>query len=751
MGGMCVGSLCASRFVSTERRPLRVLACLEIGIGVCGLLILAAMPVVNDVYAALASPAASGTVGLVLRALVATVCLLPPTIMMGATLPVIARRMQTTPSGVARMGFCYAANVLGAVAGSLAAGFYLLRFHDVAVATWTAVAINAGVAFGALALASSSAAERPVDRLHVRAAAWPVYVTTALSGLTALSAEVIWTRYLALLLGATVYTFALVLALFLLGLALGSGAGSVAARRLDPRVALGVCQLMLAVTILWAAYSATQFLPYWPIDVALPTSTWVSMQLDFARVAWVVLPGALLWGASFPLALAAAARGEADPARLVGGLYAANTIGAIVGVLATSFILIAWIGTQHTQQWLIGVSIAAALLMLAPVAVERLPSRAAGLAVAGSAAVLATAAVLAVPALPGAFVAYGRFMPTRAAGADVVHMAEGLSASVAVSRQADGTLTYHNAGKAQASTYPQDMRLQRMLGHLTTLVPEHGQSYLVIGLGAGITAGAVSADPGAARVVVAEIEPLAREAAATYFREQNFGVTDNPKVEIRIDDGRHFLLTTDETFDGITSDPLDPWVRGAAALYTREFWELVRARLNPGGVVTVFVQLYETTEDAVRSELATFFEVFPNGAVFANTVLGAGYDAVLLARADEALIDVDRIDSILRRPEYAHVARSLREVGFGSATDLLGTYTGRAADLAPWLDGSVVNTDRNLRLQYLAGEGLNLNEAAAIFDHMSSLGEVSLADYFDASPERMRELRRIVRARGGRL
>src|SRR5690606_12817313 len=177
-------------------------------------------------------------------------------------------------------------------------------------------------------------------------------------------------------------------------------------------------------------------------------------------------------------------------------------------------------------------------------------------------------------------------------------------------------------------------------------------------------------------------------------------------------------------------------------LYTREFWRLVRSRLNPGGVVTVFVQLYESTEDAVRSEIATFFDVFPKGAVFANTVRGAGYDVVLLARAGDASIDVDRIGERLELPEYARVAASLREVGFRSAADLLGTYAGGREDLAEWLDGAEINTDRNLRLQYLAGEGLNAYRADEIFARMTSAGVVFPDWLFTGSDEALAAVRR---------
>jgi len=476
----------------------------------------------------------------------------------------------------------------------------------------------------------------------------------------------------------------------------------------------------------------------------------VTLQLDLIRAAWAIFPAALLWGASFPLALAAAATPKRDPGRTVGGVYAANTLGAIVGALATSFVLVASLGSQVTQQLLIVVAACSALLMWAPIGPRR-RLRARQAAVIPAAAVAAIVLAYAVPQVPGELVAYGRFLPTRSADAEVIYMSEGLTASVAVSRTASGYLTYHNAGKAQASTYPQDMRLQRMLGHLTTLIPETPGTFLVIGLGAGVTAGAVGIDPAAEHVVIAEIEPLARQVAAGYFRRQNFGVVGNPKVEIRIDDGRHYLATTDRTFDGITSDPFDPWAKGTAALYTREFWQLVRSRLNAGGVASVFLQLYENTEEAVKSEVATFFEVFPNGAIFANTVQGMGYDAVLLGFADDSPIDVDRLHARLQSPEYETVARSLREVGFYSATELLGTYAGRASDLAEWLQGAAINTDRNLRLQYLAGEGLNVYRADAIFTNMTAEGVEFPESLFKGSARRLEPLKQMIRARQGRF
>src|SRR5437867_8894570 len=204
------------------------------------------------------------------------------------------------------------------------------------------------------------------------------------------------------------------------------------------------------------------------------------------------------------------------------------------------------------------------------------------------------------------------------------------------------------------------MRLQRMLGHLTTLVPGRPRTVLVIGCGAGVTAGAVSIDPAVEHQIIAEIEPLVPRVVSTYFAQHNFDVVRNPKVEVRIDDARHFVETTHERFDAITSDPLDPWVKGAAMLYTREFFEMAKRHLNPGGVVTLFVQLYESNTAAVKSEIGTFFEAFPNGIVWGNTNNGQGYDLVLLGQVEPTRIDVDAWEQRLKRPEYAPVAQSMR-------------------------------------------------------------------------------------------
>jgi spermidine synthase len=764
MGGMCLGSFLLPRYISRRHHPLKVYAFLEIAIGIIGLLLLLVLPLVGRVYTAWGG---YGIAGYLLRGLVASICLLPPTLAMGATLPAVARWVQTTPTGVSWLGFFYAGNIAGAVMGTLLAGFYLLRVFDMRTATFVAAGINFAV--GALGLLV--AARTPASAGVAEADANPeslianhdgkasgdrmlVYVAIALSGFCALAAQVIWTRILSLLFGASTYTFSLILAVFLIGLGIGSSLGSIVAKSVErPRVALGWCQLLNVGAMAWSAYMLMNSLPYWPINTSITTSIWYNFQLDFVRAFWAVLPGPILWGASFPLALAAVARRGEDPGRLVGGVYAANTVGAIVGSVMASLVLVYWFGSQRAQQVLMIVSGVSGLLLLAPAElgapsgkkVLRWMAPAALVIALGLAAFL----IRTVPTIPGILVAYGRYAATwLGQEGDIFYVGEGLSSSVAVSRFA-GVMNYHNAGKVQASSQPQDMRLQRMLGHFTTLVPKSPKKVLVIGCGAGATAGAVSIDQNVETLIIAEIEPLVPRVVSEHFGEHNFNVVRNPKTHVIIDDARHFLLTTDETFDAITSDPLDPWVKGAATLYTKEFFELAKSKLNPGGTVTLFVQLYESTPEAVKSEIGTFFDVFPNGVIWGNTHQGRGYDTVLMGTVDPPHFNVDEWEARLNSPQYAAVKDSLREISIHSAVDLFANYAGRASELKSYLADAQINRDRDLRLQYLAGLGLNLYQSGPIYAEILRHKKYP-EGLFSGSPETLQRLRNaIATAPGG--
>lgn len=596
-----------------------------------------------------------------------------------------------------------------------------------ATATYVAASINGVVALIGLALAALSSHGKSVDESSERSAArapdaWTAYVAISLSGLCALGAEVVWTRQLSLMLGATVYTFSIILAVFLIGLGIGSSVSAFLSRgTVRPRVALGWCQLLLTAAIAWSAYTLAKSLPYWPIHPPLSTSPWFTFQLDLMRTIWAILPAACLWGASFPLALAAVASRGQDPGRLVGGVYAANTVGAIVGATAFSVLVIGWLGTQTAQQVLIGLSSVAALLMFGPLVFRAWRGRPSSLG--GAVALVALSAIAfgliwSVPQAPRGLIAYGRNLAARINQADYLYVGEGMNASIAVSELDNGVHNLHVSGKVVASNEPQDMRVQRMLGHLPALVHPQPRSVLVVGCGAGVTAGSFVLHPDVERIVICEIEPLIPPTAAKYFGAENYHVLSDPRVELVYDDARHYIVTMDEKFDVITSDPIHPWVKGAAALYSEEYFELCKRRLNPAGVVTQWVPLYETNLDAVKSELATFFEVFRGGTMWSSDISGRGYDVVLLGRPVETKIDVEQIQGRLDRDDHSRIVQSLDEVGLGSGYSLLATYAGQAADLAPWLMDGDINRDGNLRLQYLAGMGLDTYQSESIYESL---------------------------------
>jgi spermidine synthase len=736
MGGLCLGSVALSRVLSRRWHPLRVYAALEIGIGLFGLLLLFALPAVQSVYVA---NVGHGLAGILLRGVVSAVCLLPPTLLMGATLPAMARWTESHPQGVSWLGFFYGGNLAGAVFGCLFAGFYLLRVYDLGVATYVAAAINAVVALLALAIAAFARWTPPVVLSQADTPAFApgrfwAFLAIGLSGLTALGAEVVWTRLLALILGGTVYAFSIILAVFLVGLGIGSALGSYAARVVArPRLALGCCQLLLTAGLAWTAYMLARSLPYWPIDPALTSNPWLNFQLDLARCFWAILPATILWGASFPLALAAASSPGRDAGRLVGSVYAANTIGAILGAIGFSLIVIPWLGTQNAQRLLIGVSLVSALVMLLPLLRPSrdtaLAPRLVGALALGAALGVAAWLVQDVAKIPAGLVAYGRNLATWTDLPSFLYVGEGLNSSVAVSQFSNGVRNFHVSGKVEASTEAQDMRLQRMLSHLPALAHPTPRSVLIVGCGAGITAGTFVLYPSIQRIVICEIEPLIPQVVARYFANENEHVLDDPRLEIVYDDGRHFLLTTREKFDIITSDPIHPWVKGSAALYTQEYFELCKQHLNPGGFVSQWVPLYESTLPAVQSELRTFFEVFPEGTVWSNDIGGAGYDLVVMGRANPAPTNLDELQQRLARPDYRAVAQSLSQIGFTSVISLLSTYAGQGSDFRLWLRNAAINRDLNQRLQYLAGLGLNNSQSTNIYNEMLNSATAPITNF----------------------
>ena len=739
MGGLCIGSFLLPRFVPEALHPLKVYAFLELGIGAFGLLVLWGIPLVGRIYL---SGATAG--------MIAGFCLIPPTSLMGASLPAMSRWLGTTPKGISWTGLLYSSNIAGAVFGCLLAGFYLLKTFDMAVATYVAVALNVVVAVGAFVLAKKTRYGRlsDVPRAPANKSRWNiVHLIIGVSGLTALGAQVVWTRLLSLLLGATVYTFSIILAVFLVGLWAGSAAGSLVARRARyPRILFAGNQMLLALAIGWTAYTVSHSLAYWPVDPWLSLNPWFNFELDLARCAWAILPATVLWGCGFPLALAAVSESGHDPGSLSGRIYAANTAGSIAGALLFSLAIIPAFGTRVAQQLLIATTMAFGVIGLLSWTESR---KAAWIGIASL--ILGFLLLGTVTDVPWEMVAYGRRIAPMMRAMDlypqdppkVLYRGEGINSSVLILERA-GQRHFYVSGKAEASTAPLDMRLERMMGHVPALIHPSPRSVLTVGFGAGVTAGSFVPYPEIQNLVICELESFIPPASTEYFGSQNNQVFNDPRTHIVYDDARHFIFTTNQKFDVITTDPIHPWVKGTSTLYSREYYELVKSHLNPGGIAAQWLPIYDSDTETVRSELATFFSVFPNGSVWSNFANNDGYDLVLIGGADNP-INVDALQERLNRNEYEGVLASLSEVGFHSAVELMATYAGRASDLRPFLTNAQINNDLDMRLQYLAGLGLNSMAYPKIYKQVLSYRKFP-EDLLIGSVERMNALRTLLRA-----
>ena len=742
MGGLCIGSLALPRVLPRLpeyfRHPLRTYALIEILIALFGV---AELWIVPSIEGAFISGTAVGFGGMIVRGLIAAACLLPPTILMGASLPAIVRWFEGTPKGASRWALLYGANTAGAVFGCLLAGFYLLRLFDIDIASYAAAAVNIAAALASFALAQKNtpATRSVMDRVEDLMSPAPslsvsdtrlIYFSVALSGACSLGGEVVWTRLMGLMFGATVYAFSIILAIFLVGLAIGTNIGAIMARGRNVRESLGWSQICAAAGIAWTAYCVAVAMPYWPIDPTLSSSPLTTFELDLARSALALLPPTIAWGASFSLAFAVLASRRADPGQTVGGIYAANTFGAIIGALGVSLALIPWIGTEQTQRVLLVTSGFSALLVFAPWRSEKFMGT---LAFTAAGAMLMAVLAVSIQDVPGELIAYGRRVATNHGKSEILFTGEGRNTSIAVSRWNDGTIQFHVAGKVEASTMPQDMKLQRMLGHLPGLIHPNPKSVLIVGFGAGVTAGSFTQYPSIKRIVICELEPMIPPTSTRYFRTQNYNVMNDMRTQIMFDDARHFVLVTKEKFDIITSDPIHPFVKGSAALYSKEYFEMVKAHLNPGGIVTQWIPLYESNEKTVKSEIATFMEVFPYSTIYANTLNGGGYDLVLVGQLEQPKIDIDAVQARLDTPAYANVKNSLSDVMIGSAKDLFSTYTGDKTHLTSWINDAEINHDKDMRLQYLAGLALNISEETAIYEKLLGFRKIP-ADIFTGTP-----------------
>jgi predicted membrane-bound spermidine synthase len=690
-GGLALGSLAFGRHVDGLVRPLRLYAVLELGTAILGVLATLALG-----HAASLFVVAEDRVGALAWAL--PFCLVgAPAVLMGGTLPVIVRAQAPRPGQVGRAGGgLYAANTAGAIAGALLTPFALLPLFGVRGTAFAAAAANVALALVAavldrsVPLAARSVSPSP-PRPTISSQASIALGLYALAGGIALGYEVIWSQAIVQFTSTRSFAFSVVLATYLAGLFAGSALYAPYADRIRDR--WGVFGLLIGaagLASLVALGAVVRWLPDWQARVGHVVFVATSSDLAAMCARFAVAAAALIFvptvflGAAFPAALRLVVD-AGGVGRGVGTVAAVNTFGGIVGSFVTGFVLVPVLGLVHT----LGV-LAIGATAVGMIAVLRDSSTRRGKRWAALGMVFA--ALSTVAAIPSAGLAE---MLVATWGGSLVFYSESPGGTVAVVEQQTRLRSFRrlyiqgvsNSGDLLPSR--RYMRLQALL----PLIIHRGEprSALVIGLGTGITTGALLRYPGLQHRICVELLPAVVRAAPLF--EGNFGAASDPRIEIRLRDGRRELRQGSERYDVITLEPPPPSAAGVVNLYSRDFYELARTRLGPAGLLAQWWPLSTQNDEDSRALVKSFLDAFPHAALWTTEL----HEMLLIGSSEPIELDAGRISARFNQPE---VSAALREVGVSTPAALLATWVMGRAGLERYAGDALPVTDDRPRIEY---------------------------------------------------
>ncbi|MFC1799592.1 fused MFS/spermidine synthase [Candidatus Eisenbacteria bacterium] len=718
MAGLALGSYLFGRIIDRRGNPILLYGFLELGIGIFALLfplILAAWhPMFRGLYMGL-----EGRFYLLslIRFALAFSVLLIPTTLMGGTLPILSRYVTESLSTLTqRVGLLYSINTFGAVAGTFVTGFLLLPALGMKMTTFAAVAANVAIFLICLMLSRSQARPAAVTGETAEEDAGPrkrtssetiVLVAFLFTGLAALSAEVIWSRVLTLVVGTTVYAFTIMLTTFLLGLALGSAVFSRIAQRVSrPRTLFAVLVLLIgfvvfATIIAFGKLPIVYMLLYQGMDPEGTGPTWIKlMSLQFLLCVGLMIVPTFLMGGTFPLVARIYAVDLSRIGARIGTAYAYNTVGSILGSFIGSFVLLQLFGVEKGMVTVAVIYLAVGVVLFLTVTERMKRSRR-----LTGAAVVVLAAVLMLIFSPGwdhqlmtsGVYTYADIYKTpeglreQLKLRELLFYDEGPGATISVER-VQNELALKIDGKNDASN-AEDMITQELISHLPLLLHDDPDTVLMIGLGSGVSVSSAAVH-GIERIDCIELlENVV--AGARFFDEYTHDVLNDPRVHMTIGDGRNHVRLTDKTYDVIISQPTNPWISGVGDLFTVEYFEEARAHLKPGGFMTAWLALYHMGDEEVRSTLKSFVEVFPNATLwFSNEG-----DIVMLGSLSPMKID----GRIARRMALPGVREDLERVGIDDAADILSALLMDGPALKKYADVSgVLHTDDNMLIEFHA-------------------------------------------------
>jgi spermidine synthase len=726
MGGLALGSAWAARVASRIRRPLRTYAWIEIAIGLYALAVPTAFRAIDYLDAIVWQRIHPGAFSFAIaRFLLAAIVLLIPTALMGATLPMIVAAIRrygvTAPRTISRL---YGLNLIGAIVGTLGGGFVLLPKFGMRATIFIAALTNVVIGVLVLLVAPrtsvpntdipSEVAARDVTTNESRALDAPLdrglwFGCAFMSGFVTIGMQVVWSRILSMIIGSSTYAFTMVLALFLAGLAIGAWIVGFRKKTESTRLRRAVFVVQVLVVIsLFVSFRLTSAVPGILIRIGftLGIDSWHGLlALQALAAAVLVLVPAVAMGTIMPLVLTWTAAGKA-PEKLVGQAYALNTVGAITGAIVTTFVLIPVASARLAVLTMVAISIFIA-------AIAYRPQKATDVALVrsltvGAAAVIVIAGLYLWPRLNldelsiGAYDSFVRVLAQSRSVPDQPHgpndhqllmYDEGRTATVSVRRDWGITSVAIN-GRTNASD-ADDMPTQIMLGELAVLVAPRLDKGLLVGFASGVTAGSVLQSP-LASVECVELERAAI-SSARFFEHVNHHPLNDTRLRMIVDDARTYLRVNPTKYDLIISEPSHPWVPGVANLFTREFFTLGRERLHHDGIFVQWLQIYQLSNESLRSILATFHGTFPYVAVFRVEGAAKGKDLILLGSLQP--IELSRMPE---RLNDARVHAELDRIGLHSVEDVRAWFVCDEKHLGPAVAGAVINTDDNMHVETVA-------------------------------------------------
>jgi len=726
MGGLAIGSALAGRRGAAVKRPIRAYGLIEILIALYALAVPFLFTFVDNLYAIIWQNFHPGFFAFSLwRFLLSCLMLLVPTALMGATLPILSAALLRSngprSTSITRL---YTRNLAGAICGSIVAGFLLLPTFGVRVTIYIAALINILIGIVSivadrrkeiqLSIPNANADEsQPAEKIPLAAPGDAGFwmVCAFISGFVTIATQVAWTRLLTMIVGSSTYAFSIVVALFLMGLSGGSFVIARKGRAAKLRATVLRVELLTAVSIFLSLVMANK-IPGLLINTGLRfhISTWGGLlTLQILSVALLIFLPAFFMGMVMPLVLVWAGTMRNDQSvQLVGRSYAVNTLGAIAGAFVAGFVLVPKLTTRFT------ILFAAVLCIIVAGAAyqPKIDARDRDLRRAVAAGLTLTLILLLFVAAPrmnradlsiGAYDSLVRVLAksrgtvedetVERPGPEIHQLLmyeEGPTSTVSVRKDWDITSMAIN-GRTNASDRD-DMATQVMLGQLPLLLAPQLKNALVVGYATGVTAGAILQSP-VESVECVELEPTT-VSGSRFFEHVNNHPLDDPRLHLIIDDARTYLRVIPKRYDMIVSEPSHPWVPGVANLFTREFFQLGRDRLNDDGIFVQWVQIYQLSTDSLRSVLRTFQETFPYVLVF--RVQGAWKGKDLLLVGSKTPLTLDRIKERIGDPR---IAAELARVNIKGEADVRAWYVCDEKQLWPAVSGAVINTDDNMHIE----------------------------------------------------